>query len=348
MPSCISVVVNSYTNDRFLPQALTSVVDQEFEGDFEIIILSPNQEFKLAEEIRSKAVERGIRVETVQVPYGPIGLGLEQGVRAARGDTIALLDDDDLWEPSKLSRIEIAFGNPAVVYFHNAQTFVDERNHPLSPLNIHRLIRHPASLLPRGRDVSVDSSDPNTLARGREYEVDFQNSSITIRKDVLESHLGSLRRVTKGEDTFLYYCALASRGTLVITTDRLTRYRIHQGGVTATGSMIGSTAGRLQKYVEYASGQQERLELVREEILRSALPQVASSLDSDLAFWSTMRSVATGSATYVDVMTRTRSLLGDTYARPRVRELIAIATGLLSFSLPKAAQIGFSAWRGIW
>ena len=348
MPPRISVVVNSYTNDKFLRQALGSVVDQDFGPDFEIIILSPHQQFEVPEPIRTKARDRGVRIEIVRVPFGPVGVGLELGIRAARGEVIALLDDDDLWEPGKLALIEAAFQDPKVVYFHNSQTFVDEQNHPLSPLNVHRLIRHPASLLPNGRRVFVDSSDSTTLARGRVYEPEFQNSSIAIRKDVLQAHLGSLEGVTKGEDTFLYYCALASRRTLLLTTDRLTRYRIHNGGVTASGSAIGSAAGRLEKYVEYADGQQHRLQLVRDEILRSAIPEVASSLESDLAFWSTLRSVATGSATQDEVPMRTRLLLGDAYARPRVRELIAVALGLLGASLPKVAQFGFSTWRAVW
>jgi hypothetical protein len=348
MPFRISVIVNSYVNDKFLLQALSSVVNQEFGGDFEIIVLSPNPGFELPQPILTKASDRNIRVEIVYVPPGPVGLGLDRGVRAAHGDVIALLDDDDLWEVGRLAAVEVAFRNPRVVYFHNSQTFVDEENRPLPPFNIHRLIRHPASLLPSGKSVVVDSSDSTTLARGRVYESDFQNSSIAIRRDTLEARLGSLQRVTKGEDTFLYYCAMASRGTLVITTDRLTRYRIHRGGVTASGSTTDSGAGRLEKYVEYANGQQHRLQLVRDELLRFAIPEVVSSLDSDQAFWSTMRSVASGSTTLGEVSTRTRLLLGDAYARPRARELIAVALGWLGASVPKVAQFGFSAWRGVW
>lgn len=348
MPFRISVIVNAYTNDKFLPQALGSVVDQEFDGDIDLIILRPGPGLEVAQPIRTKAADRGIRVEVVQVPYGPVGTGLERGVRSAHGDVIALLDDDDLWEPGKLAQVEVAFRKPRVVYFHNSQTFVDEANRPLSRLNVHRLIRHPASLLPAGKRVFVDSSDATTLARGRTYEPDFQNSSITIRKDVLQTYLGSAALVTQGEDTFLYYCALASRGILAITTDCLTRYRIHQRGKTAAGLTAGDRNGRLERYVENADGQQHRLQLVREEMLGFAIPEVASSLDSDQSFWSTMRAVATGSTRFDDVFNRTRHLLGDRYARPRPRELIAVALGLLGASFPEAARSGFSTWRGVW
>ena len=344
----ISVVINAYKNNLFLPQALNSVLDQEFGGDFEILVLSPTPGFEASKPVLTKASDRGVRLETVSVPPGPAGLGLYRGVRASKGDVIALLDDDDLWEEEKLARVDIAFRNPRVVYFHHSQTFVDEQNRELSPLSVHRLIRHPASLLPSGMHFLVDASNPKTLARGRIFEPDFQNSSITIRKDALQPCLEALHRVTRGEDTFLYYCALASRGTLEITTDRLTRYRIHYGGITASGSGNTSRVERIERYVEYADGQQDRLQLIREKVLESAIPEVASSLDSDQAFWATMRSVATGSSTRNEASIRTRMLLGDAYARPRMREMTAVGLGWLSAFMPGIAKVGFSTWRGIW
>jgi hypothetical protein len=348
MPLPISVIVNAYANDDFLPQALDSVLNQQFRGVFEVIILSPKSAFELTKSTLARASARQVKVDTIYVPRGPVGLGLDQGVRAARGDVIALIDDDDLWEPGKLAAVERAFRDPSVVYFHNAQTFVNERNRELSAFNVHRLIRHPASLLSSGGHLVVDSTSSTELARLRSYEPDFQNSSIAIRKDILEARLGSAQRVTRGEDTFLYYCALASRGRLSITTDRLTRYRIHLGGVTASGSTGSSRARRLERYIEYADGQQDRLQIIRAEIIQSAIPEAAASLDSDQAFWETMRSIATGSTEFKDVFIRTRLLMGDSSSRPRQRELIALALGWLGASLPEVAQIGLSTWRGVW
>ena len=348
MAFCISVIVNAYINDLFLPQAIESVLDQNYEGDFEILLLTPKSGFELNQRILAKASTRGVRIETVSVPFGPVGLGLDRGVYAAKGDVIALLDDDDLWEREKLESIDRAFRDTRVVYFHNSQTFVDDQDRPLSPFNIHRLIRHPASRLARGRNVIVDASDPSTFARGRAYEPDFNNSSITIQKELLRTHLESARQVTQGEDTFLYYCALSSRGRLVLSTDRLTRYRIHQRGKTAAGTASKDSSGRLEKYLENAGGQQHRLQLVRDEILKFAIPEVKGSLDSDQAFWTTMCSIATGSSTSREAASRTRVLLGDKYTRPRTRELIAVGLGWLGVFMPTVVQAGFSTWRSIW
>jgi hypothetical protein len=348
MPFRISVVVNSYVNSDLLPRAIESILKQQFQGEFEVVVLSSHFGFEVTQSMENEARNRGVDLKVVYVPPGPVGLGLNQGVLSATGDVIALLDDDDLWEREKLSRVDEAFRDPHIVYFHNSQTFVDEENMPLPFYNVHRLIRHPASLLPTGKTVVIDASDPDALARGRAYEPDFQNSSIAIRRETLEAHLGSLRDVTRGEDTFLYYCALGSRGRLAISTDRLTRYRIHQRGVTASGSSRGSIDGRLEKYVEYADGQQHRLELVRKEILGYAIPEATSSLDSDQAFWSTMHSVATGSSTRAEFSKRTRFLLGDSYARPRPREMLALALGLLAATAPNVARTGFASWRGVW
>lgn len=344
----ITVLVNWYAHDRYAQEAVESVLRQETSAEFEVIILSPNPAPKLPPDTDHIAADRGISVRTLQVPAGPVGEALASASKLAKGEVISLLDDDDLWEPAKLEAVATAFGNERVTFFHNGQTFVDEQNIPLSPLNPHRLVRHPSSLRVRRRSVLVDASNPRSIGRGRSFEPDFNNSSVSVRRSLLLRYLDPLKRVDRGEDTFLYYCALASQQLLLLSTERLTRYRIHPGGVTASNTSPGLTPEWLAPYAVFARKQYLRLQLVRESCLADAIPELRAFLDSDQALWSTLLSVATASPDETRISQRVRFLIGDEFARPRPREFLAAGLGIVASVAPRIAQAGLRTWRRIW
>lgn len=93
----------SLTQIRLLRDALTSVADQKYPGDLEIIIIDdgspfPIQEF--ADELGSGvALVRWLRLGNNQ---GIVG-ALNAGLAASRGELIGRIDADDFWLGGKLS-----------------------------------------------------------------------------------------------------------------------------------------------------------------------------------------------------------------------------------------------------
>ncbi len=349
MRTRISVILNSYLRVRFVNQALESVLRQDSCKQFEVILLSAVPGFGVDPRLESLAEESGNTIHVVPVRPGPVGAGLSAALREASGDFLAILDDDDVWERRKVHEIEnVIDEEPSLAFFHNAQLFVDETNSPLSPLNPNRAVRHPSSWMPENRTLRVDSSQPKSIAAAQSFAPDFNNSSMTIRRSVLLESQKALESVRRGEDTFLYYCALASRGVLHLTSDRLTRYRLHSGASTSGAQDGAPVQDRWAGYRDYVDGHLDSLALVREYIVDRAAPAVKDWLELDEAFWTTMRWVVSPAGNTRKGKLQLRALLGGASARPRSKEILAASLGIAAAIAPGPARSAFKAWRASW
>ena len=99
----ISVVVPTYNRVKYLNRALDSVAAQAFE-DWECIVCDDASSDETREVTSARALSdprfRLVPCERYGLPAGPRNCG----VRQARGEWIAFLDDDDVWHPVKLAR----------------------------------------------------------------------------------------------------------------------------------------------------------------------------------------------------------------------------------------------------
>jgi glycosyltransferase involved in cell wall biosynthesis len=84
-----------------LAEALASVRAQTF-TDYEIIVVANGERPEMIRQTRRVAASHGARYYTM--PEGNASVARNFGIAAARGEWIALLDDDDLWLPEKLER----------------------------------------------------------------------------------------------------------------------------------------------------------------------------------------------------------------------------------------------------
>ncbi|PDV97074.1 glycosyltransferase family 2 protein [Candidatus Chloroploca asiatica] len=95
----ISVIIPVYNGERFLAEALQSVLDQTLPPD-EIIVVDDGSTDNSATIARSFGSP--VRVLT-QANLGPAA-ARNLGVAHTTGDLLAFLDADDLWLPNKLAR----------------------------------------------------------------------------------------------------------------------------------------------------------------------------------------------------------------------------------------------------
>ncbi len=101
----VSVVILTFNRSVLLKRALKSVLDQTFQ-DFEIIVVddcSSDDTEKTAKSFSDSRI-RYIRHEENKGE----GVGRNDGIRNARGEYIAFLDDDDEWFPEKL-RLQVEY-----------------------------------------------------------------------------------------------------------------------------------------------------------------------------------------------------------------------------------------------
>src|SRR5260370_24652309 len=95
----VSVVIPAYRHRDFVLATLDSVFSQAF-TDYEVIVINDGSSDDTTELLRPLAASGHIRYFE-QANAGQ-ATSRNRGIHAARGEFIALLDDDDLWPPDKL------------------------------------------------------------------------------------------------------------------------------------------------------------------------------------------------------------------------------------------------------
>ncbi len=133
----ISVVIPAFNAAAFLPAALRSVFAQSSPPG-EIIVVDDGS----TDDTASVARELGARVVTL--PNGGPSAARNAGTRLARGEFVAFMDADDLWQPQKLAVQHAAleaFGKPAFS-FTDFRIFDEHGIHTRSSgLNHHPMFR---------------------------------------------------------------------------------------------------------------------------------------------------------------------------------------------------------------
>jgi glycosyltransferase involved in cell wall biosynthesis len=99
MPDSISVIITTYNYERYLVEAVDSVLAQSHLPQ-EVIVVDDGSTDGTA-----ITVQRfGGRIRYDYQPNGGIGAARNRGLELARGQLLAFLDADDLWLPDKLER----------------------------------------------------------------------------------------------------------------------------------------------------------------------------------------------------------------------------------------------------
>ena len=112
MPPLVSVLVNTYNHQRFIAQALQSVLDQHFPADQMEIIVVDDGSTDSTPQIMQKFLPR---VRYIRKENGGQISAYNAGVPETHAPIVAFLDADDWWAKGKLQAVIEAFErNPGV------------------------------------------------------------------------------------------------------------------------------------------------------------------------------------------------------------------------------------------
>lgn len=219
----VSVVLTVYNRLTFFADALRSVQAQTFQ-DYEIII-ADDSGTGAAQALSAASNDPRIRYRANPASYG-VAVSLRGAIEAARGKYIAILNDDDMWEPEFLARLV----PPLEADANRVVTFCD-----------HAII---------GADgrLDEDATERNTQRYGRSSlrEGDIADpKSFVLQQNGVPLAMGALFRApalapkrlvpdVAGAYDFWLSCLLAaSGGAFYYVPERLTRYRVHAQMETA-------------------------------------------------------------------------------------------------------------------
>ncbi len=124
----VSVLLTCYNHLAYLPAALEGVRSQTFR-DFEIIAIDDGSTDGTREWLTENATD--CRVVLNEKNLGTYGT-LNEALRYASGDFIAVLNDDDLWAPRKLeAQLQLFEQHPEVGLVHTNGGFIDGKGEPM-------------------------------------------------------------------------------------------------------------------------------------------------------------------------------------------------------------------------
>lgn len=135
MPPLVSVIIPSYNHEKFVGEAIQSVLNQTFQ-DFEIIITDDGSSDKTLEKIKGFSDSR-IRVFENDTNRGA-SYTSNRCILNATGKYIAMLSSDDSWHPNKLQKQVDYLENHRDVYaVFSKINWVDERSVQISNPNFY-------------------------------------------------------------------------------------------------------------------------------------------------------------------------------------------------------------------
>lgn len=118
----ITVIIPTYNRIDYLKKTIDSVMMQSFQ-DFEIMVIDDGSPNTLTEDLCNEyAKVTYIRIENSGGPAKP----RNTGIKHAKGEYIAFVDDDDIWLPEKLEKqVKVLENNPDFGLVHSFCNVID-------------------------------------------------------------------------------------------------------------------------------------------------------------------------------------------------------------------------------
>jgi GT2 family glycosyltransferase len=207
----VTVLVDTYNHERFIEEAIVSVLEQDFSpAEMEVIVVDDGSTDRTPEIVRKFAP----RVRLLQKSNGGQASAFNAGIPEAQGEVVAFLDGDDWWAREKLSRVmeAIAADNALGIVGHGI-------------VMIHLDGRHESEIL--REDFRFQASTPEGARLFRLRRSFLGTSRMTIRTDILRRIGPVPESLVVEADEYLFTLAAALAGGQILP-DALTYYRFHE------------------------------------------------------------------------------------------------------------------------
>lgn len=207
----VTVLVDTYNHEKFIEQALTSVIVQDFPvAQMEILVVDDGSTDRTPELVRRFEP----RVRLIRKENGGQASAFNAGILQARGEIVAFLDGDDWWARDKLKIIADVFErNPGVAAVGHG--FVEVNNRTGC-----------GSALAPGVAGYFDLRDTGGARTFRNYMCFLGTSRVVIRRKILEKILPIPAGLLVEADEFMSAAAVGLGGGFLLS-ESLTFYRLH-------------------------------------------------------------------------------------------------------------------------
>jgi glycosyltransferase involved in cell wall biosynthesis len=210
----VSVVMPVYNGERFVVEAVRSIVAQTF-ADFELLVVDDGSTDGTPELLAAEQARDPRLVVHRQPSNQGFLAALTTGCTLARGELIARMDADDISLPTRLER-QVAFlqANPAVGVVGSAIQFVDDRG-------------------ARGRIKSYPIGG-GLAAWSMLFFNSLVHPSVMLRRAALEAAGGYPAGCAGGTEDYALFLELSWKSRIANVADVLLLYRVWGGNMTKT------------------------------------------------------------------------------------------------------------------
>lgn len=206
----ISVVIIAYNRKNYIMQAVSSVLNQTLDKAFyEIIVVKNFIDATIDDFLKKNGVKNIYNKDERQ------GKQWIVGINESDGDVISFLDDDDISDKNRMSRVYEIFNKYNIQYYRNSYINIDDKGaiiHSNELRNFDKLIYYEHSF-----EIPI-----TTLSN-------IVNSSGTsVKKALLLKYAGTLELLYISGDRFINeLCYLEDVGAFY-DSEKLTYYRVHR------------------------------------------------------------------------------------------------------------------------
>lgn len=227
----VSVIIPAYAHVRYLRAAIESVLAQTF-VDHEILVVDDGSPHGLAEHL-APLIDAG-RIRYLRQPNAGSSAARNLGLRHARGELIAFLDEDDLWPADKLAwQVGALRADPGAVLVHGDHAVIDTDGRPVETFQVEC---HP-------------SGDAHGQLLLNSWIV--SPGQTLIRRWAL-ARIGGFDRSLRGAEDWDLYLRLSRMGRFLHEPRTALYYRVHgQNASTRVLPMLASHLRVIQRHCRF-------------------------------------------------------------------------------------------------
>jgi len=227
----VSAIIPTYNRADYIAQAVSSCLAQTYPC-YEIIVVDDGSTDNTPQVLG----QFGTRIQVVRQKNGGLAAARNAGIRAATGQYLGFLDDDDLWLPCKLERqVQALSQDHAVTVIYSDFAYVHEEGKNTVPRSLNR---------PQPRNML------EALLMGNWLAVD----TFLIRRDCF-GEIGFFNEELRAHEDWDFWLRLAARYRWSHVPEELTLVLWHDRSLSRNARLMDETTWKvLDKYFASASG----------------------------------------------------------------------------------------------
>jgi|GEM_PF-1817683 len=223
----ISVVIIAYNRREFIRDAVKSAIDSTISEDGYELIVVKNFRDEYVDSVVKKLGGKNIFAD-----FASIGAKVVLGVKAASGDVIPFLEDDDMYIPRRLKDIRNEFEcEPSLIYYHNNVLVINELGKPrydelVEKTNIHEKV------------IASTYEDKVDAFMNHGWNLGLRLSSMAVRRSFLMRWVDVIKLFPDLVDVLIFMLALVDKGVVLHDPRRSTYYRISGMSASSVRAMM--------------------------------------------------------------------------------------------------------------